>query len=209
MIRKAFVSLRQRFRRRRYLLIRDLTGIDSLAGFILDLGGGSAGFFAAMFPRPEQVILLDINYKSVYRARQKQSALHAIVADGRRLPLLSGSVAMTVSNSVIEHVDDPGTLAVEVRRVSQGYFLQTPNGDFPLETHSLIAIPFYNFIPWMWLRQLLCKIFGANFKYISSARYLPEQELRFLFPEATITYEKVLGLKKSFYVYCLNENIVQ
>jgi hypothetical protein len=115
-------------------------------------------------------------------------------------------VDVTTCNSVIEHVDDPDALAAEVRRVSWGYFLQTPHGGFPLETHSFIAIPFYNLIPWMWLRRFVSKIFRANFEYVSSVRYLPEQRLRFLFPEATITYEKVLGLRKSFYVYRLNEN---
>ncbi len=209
MIRKISGLLRRRSRRRRYLRIRDLIGIESLSGLILDLGGGAASFLVAMFPRPQQVILLDVSYDLVHQAKRKQSVLHVIVADGGHLPLANDSVDVTVCNSVIEHVDDPEALATEIRRVSRSYFSQTPNGDFPLETHSFIAIPFYNFIPWVWLRRLMCKIFGANFEYVSSVRYLPEQELRFLFPEATITYEKVLGLKKSFYVYHLNENIVQ
>ena len=207
MIRKIIGLLRRRSRRRRYLRIRDLIGIESLPGLILDLGGGPASFFAAMFPRPEQVILLDIDYNRACQARRRQSTLHVIVSDGERLPLSDRSVDVTICNSVIEHVDDPDALATEIRRVSRSYFSQTPNGDFPLETHSFIAIPFYNFIPWVWLRRLMCKIFGANFEYVSSVRYLPEQELRFLFPEATITYEKVLGLKKSFYVYHLDEHI--
>jgi ubiquinone/menaquinone biosynthesis C-methylase UbiE len=207
MIRKIIGLLRRRSRRRRYLRIRDLIGIESLSGLILDLGGGPASFFAAMFPRPEQVILLDIDYNRACQARRRQSTLHVIVSDGERLPLSDRSVDVTICNSVIEHVDDPDALATEIRRVSRSYFSQTPNGDFPLETHSFIAIPFYNFIPWVWLRRLMCKIFGANFEYVSSVRYLPEQELRFLFPEATITYEKVLGLKKSFYVYRLDEHM--
>ena len=144
---------------------------------------------------------MDIAYNAAHLAKRKQPALHVIVADGDRLPLGDGSIEMTVCNSVIEHVDNPDALATEIRRVSQGYFLQTPNGDFPLETHSFIAIPFYNFIPWVWLRRFVCKIFGANFEYVSSVRYLPERKLRLLFPEATITYEKALGLKKSFYVF--------
>ena len=181
-------------------------GIESLAGFILDLGGGPASFFAAMFPRPEQIILVDIDCNRACQAKRKQSALHVIVADGGRLPLADCSIEMTVCNSVIEHIDDPDALAAEVRRVSQGYFLQTPNGDFPLETHSFIAIPFYNYIPWVRLRRFVCKTFGANFEYVSSVRYLPERRLRLLFPEATITHEKLLGLKKSFYVYHLNRN---
>jgi ubiquinone/menaquinone biosynthesis C-methylase UbiE len=201
---KALGSLRRHFRRKRYLRVREVVEIESLAGFILDLGGGPASFFAAMFPRPEQIILVDINYNLACQAKRKQSALHVIVADGGWLPLADCSVDVTVCNSVIEHVEDPDALATEIRRVSQSYFLQTPNSRFPLETHSFIAIPFYNLIPYTWLRRFICKMFEANFKYVSSVRYLSEQRLRFLFPEATITYEKALGFKKSFYVYHLS-----
>ena len=136
---------------------------NSSDGFVLDLGGGPASFFAAMFPRPEQIILLDIAYNAAHQAKQKQPSLHVIVADGDRLPLGDDSIEMTVCNSVIDHVADPDALAAEIHRVSQSYFLQTPNGSFPLETHSFIAIPFYNFIPWVWLRRFGCKLFGANF----------------------------------------------
>ncbi len=206
MIRKVVGLLRRRSRRRRYLRIRDLTEIESLSGLILDLGGGPASFLAAMFPRPQQVILVDISYDLVHQAKLKESALHVSVADGVRLPLANDSVDVTVCNSVIEHVDDPDALAIEIRRVSRSYFLQTPNSNFPLETHSFIAIPFYNFIPRVWLRRLLCKIFGANFEYVSSIHYLSEKKLNSLFPEAIATYEKVLGLKKSFYVYYLGHD---
>ena len=201
MLRRAFVLLRQRSRRRRYLHIQDLLCVRFRAGFILDLGGGPASFFAAMYPRPEQVILLDIDHKRARQAKQKQFALCVMVADGERLPLADCAVEATVCNSVIEHVPNPDVLAAEIRRVSWSYFLQTPNGDFPLETHSFIAIPFYNLIPWGGVQRLICRAFGANFERISGVRYLPEQRLRALFPEAAIAYERALGLIKSFYIY--------
>ena len=207
MMRKGFDLLRRHFRQGRYLQIRNLMKVESRTGVILDLGGGPASFFAARFPRPEQVILLEINQALACQAKQKQPALHVIVADGERLPLADCSIEIIVCNSVIEHVDHPDALAAEMRRVGQGYFLQTPCRDFPLETHSFIAMPFYSLIPWMWLRRLVCKVFKANFEYLSSVRYLSEQGLRLLFPEAVITHERVLGLKKSFYVYCLNRNV--
>jgi SAM-dependent methyltransferase len=174
---------------------------------MLDLGGGPASFFATMFPKPERVILLDVDFNLAFQAKQKRPGLHAIVADGEHLPLADCTVDMTICNSVIEHVDNPAALAREIRRVSRGYFLQTPNGNFPLETHSFIAIPFFHLIPWMWLRQFVCRLLGANFEYVSNVRYLPEQTLAFFFPEALITYEKVLGLKKSFYVRYLDEKM--
>jgi SAM-dependent methyltransferase len=130
-----------------------------------------------------------------------------VVADGGRLPLADLSVAVTVCNSVIEHVDDPAALARETRRVGEGFFLQTPNGGFPFETHSFIPIPCYSLIPWTRPRRFVCRVFGADFEYVSSVHYLPEQRLGLLFPEARIIYEKVLGLKKSFYVYHPEEAI--
>jgi ubiquinone/menaquinone biosynthesis C-methylase UbiE len=199
--RRLFDTLRRRSRQTRYLRIRDLVGVESSSGFVLDLGGGPTSFFTTMFPRLEQIILLDVSSRAACRAKRKQPALQVVVADGEHLPLANHSIEVTICNSVIEHVSDPDVLASEVRRVSQGYFLQTPSRSFPLETHSFIPIPFYNWIRPERLRRLACRIFGANFDYVSSVRYLPEERLRSLFPEATITYEKALGLEKSFYVY--------
>lgn len=203
---KMAARLRQHSRLRRYKFIHGLLRVEGVSGFVLDLGGGPASFFGAMFPRPEQVILLEINYRRACKAKLTKPALHVIVADGEHLPLSDLSVDITVSNSVIEHVDDPGALAGEIDQVSQSYFLQTPNGDFPLEAHSFIAIPFYNVIPWKWLQRLICKVYRASFEYVSSVRYLSEQRLKLIFPRAKISYEKVLGLKKSFYVYRLSGN---
>ncbi|UCC62001.1 MAG: class I SAM-dependent methyltransferase [Anaerolineae bacterium] len=181
--------------------------VDQVKGFVLDLGGGSAGFFAAVYHKPDRIILLDVDFNLVREAKQRYPVLHFIVADGERLPVASSSMGMTVCNSVIEHVDDPDALAVEIRRVSQSYFLQTPNENFPLEMHSFVAIPFYHLIPWMWLRRFVCKIVGADYEYVSGVRYLSEQRLKQLFPEAAIAYEIFLSWKKSFYIYCSATNL--
>jgi SAM-dependent methyltransferase len=196
-----FARLRRRSRLRRYGRIQALLGVEALAGPLLDLGGGPASFFAALYPRPEQIVLVDVDGEEVARARERQPAISAVVADGERLPLARGSVAAAICNSVIEHVDDPGALAGEIRRVARSYFLQTPNGRFPLETHSFVAIPFYHLLPSRRLKGLACRLFGGDPAYIGRVRYLSEPALRRLFPEARVAYERVLGLRKSFYVY--------
>jgi len=56
-------------------------------------------------------------------------------------------------------------------------------------------------ISWEWLRKLVCQVLGARFEYIRNVRYLSEDQLIQLFPEATLEYEKALGMVKSFYVY--------
>ena len=201
MIRSSMQRLRQSFRRSRYRTLCELMNVDRVKGFVLDLGGGSASFFAAAYHKPDRIILLDVDLNPVREAKERYPGLCFIVADGERLPLANSSIGMTVCNSVIEHVDDPDALAAEIRRVSQSFFLQTPNKDFPLETHSFVAIPFYHFIPWTWLRRFVCELVGADYEYVSGVRYLSEQRLKQLFPEAAIAYEKVLAWKKSFYIY--------
>lgn len=174
--------------------------IESVSGFILDLGGGPASFFSAMFPRPEQVILAEIDYKKAHQAKQKQPSLYVVVADGQRLPLSDRSVEATVCNSVIEHVNCPGLFAAEIRRVSKRFFLQTPNVSFPFEFHSYIPIPLFHFIPFTWLRRFVSRMFGGNFDYINSVKYVSERQLKEFFPEAQVTRESFIGLTKSFYV---------
>lgn len=200
MIQRLFASLRRRSRDKRYRQVRDVLNVESQNGFILDLGGGPASFFAGMFPCPEQVVLVDINLADARQARRLRPSMGAVVANGEQLPFADGTFSATVCNSVIEHVDDPTRLSREICRVSRTYFVQTPNGRFPLETHSYIAIPFYNWIPLQRVKRWICRLFGANYAYVSSVRYLSETKLKELFPNADLIYEKAFGLTKSFYI---------
>ncbi len=195
-----FQLLRRQFRRQRYQNVQTTFGLGKQTGLILDLGGGATSFFINFFPRHDQIILLDINLEEVWLARQRFSQLNVVVADGEHLPFARQSLGLTVCNSLIEHVAAPAQLAAEIQRVSRDYFVQTPNGRFPLETHAFIGIPFYHWLPSERLRSLACALFRANYTYVSGVRYLSESRLRQLFPNAMITYERFLGLKKSFYL---------
>lgn len=201
MLKNLFKALRQNFRKVRYQQINSTVKLEKVSSLILDLGGGPASFFAEYFPNPRQVVLLEITPQLAQQAKRKRPDLHVVIADGECLPFAKQSLALIICNSVIEHVNQPQQLAQEIRRVGKTYFLQTPNGNFPLETHSYIGIPFYNFIPFDKLRRVICRLFGANYQYLSSVRYIPETTLRQMFPEAIIGYERFLGLKKSYYVH--------
>jgi SAM-dependent methyltransferase len=203
-LKQLFRQLRLKFRQKRYQIIQKQMKIDQVTGFVLDLGGGPASFFAERYPKPEDIILVEIKPDAAYRAKVKIPNINVIIADAEHLPLAKGAVDLTVCNSVIEHVTNPDKLAMETLRVSRSYFLQTPNGRFPLETHSYIAIPFFNWLPGRKIKQAACALFGANFEYVQSVRYLPEARLRRLFPRAEITYERFLLMKKSFYIYQQN-----
>jgi SAM-dependent methyltransferase len=192
--------LRQRSRRRRHRAIAEALDLRATSGLILDLGGGAARFFARVHPRPAQVVLVDVNPHVVRRAAEVVPGLRVVVADGCRLPFADRAIRATVCNSVIEHVEDPDRLAHEIERVSASYFVQTPHGRFPLETHSFVPIPFYGWIRSRRLRARLCRIFGADFEYVESVRYLDERQLRRLFPRARLVTERVAGFTKSFYL---------
>ena len=192
--------VRKRIRQARYGRLDTAMQIEGQKGFILDLGGGPASFFSALYPRPHRVILVDRVYGLACQAKHRVPGLKLVVADGEHLPFTDGSVETTVCNSVIEHVQDVAALASEIRRVGGGYFVQTPNGRFPLELHVPIPIPLYRWIPWSGARRGLCHLLGGDFAYVESVRYLSEDELARLFPEAQIKRERCLGLTKSFYV---------
>jgi ubiquinone/menaquinone biosynthesis C-methylase UbiE len=206
MLRSIFLRWRSHFRQRRFQKIQQLMRSEHVEGLILDLGGGPASFFAERFPHPAQIVLLEIEGKLALHAQRKLPALHVVVANGECLPFADQSISLTVCNSVIEHVEHPDQLAQEIERTSSAYFVQTPNGDFPIETHSIVGIPFYNYVQSKRVKRFLCRLFGGNFEYVESVRYLKESQLRKLFPAAETAYETALGLTKSYYLYCIGKN---
>jgi SAM-dependent methyltransferase len=200
MVRALAGRLRDRFRNARFQGIRRRFGPTIGQGWVLDLGGGPGSYFAVRFPDRARMVFLDISRREVAMVVTEMPGLRAVVADGEQLQFASASIALIVSNSVIEHVANPDRLATEIQRVGQAYFVQTPHAGFPVETHSYVGIPFYRQSRGKRMRQLLCRLFGADYSYVESVRYLSELDLRRIFPGAAIERELVLGLTKSFYV---------
>jgi hypothetical protein len=113
------------------------------------------------------------------------------------------------SNSVIEHVGDWEQMlrfSAELRRVSDAYFVQTPNFWFPLEPHCMT--PFFHWLP-IPLRVGLVRRFQLGHwekassvdqavRLVESARLLTKDMFQELFPDARIHTERLLGLPKSF-----------
>jgi hypothetical protein len=113
------------------------------------------------------------------------------------------------SNSVVEHVGDWGRMiqfANELSRVSQKYFVQTPNYWFPIEPHCLT--PFFHWLPkrikiWLvshfqlghWRRAATLEDAA---RLVESARLLKKKMLQDLFMDAEIVTERFLWLHKSF-----------
>ena len=195
-------AIGERFRRRRFQFFLDTVGQPTPSDWWLDLGGGSGTYFLSAAVPVAQLVLLDPELSELRLAQAHHPDVSYVCADGQQLPFKTDAFACIFCNSVIEHVPQPAALAAEIERTGRRYFVQTPNGRFPLESHSRVPIPFYRAFP-VGVRRVLSRWFGASFAYLESVSYLTEADLHRLFPHATFRRESVLGLTKSFYAYRL------
>jgi hypothetical protein len=110
---------------------------------------------------------------------------------------------------VIEHletIDRQAAMAAEVRRLAPLYWVQTPNFWFPIEPHFLT--PAWHWLPaglrvallrrrrWGWRGP--CPDPLQAEALVSEVRLMRGNELRRLFPEATLMKERVGPFVKSF-----------
>jgi hypothetical protein len=119
-----------------------------------------------------------------------------------------GQFDLCFSNSVLEHVGtlaDQKRMADEIRRVANGYFVQTPYRYFPIEPHFLV--PGWVGLP-VWLRTALHRRMDLGWVKaepgylqaradIEGCRLLSLKEFRLLFPEGQIVLERVGPFVKS------------
>lgn len=199
-----------RFRRRRFEFFWERVGRYAGTRWWLDLGGGPGSYLLAEINRLEQnaprVILLDIGEAELLDARRRFPQVQCVRADGENLPFRNDAFALIFSNSVIEHVAQPARLAAEIQRTGRRFFVQTPNGNFPLESHSPVPLPLFRRLPRV-LQKEMCRLAGASWDYLMSVHYLDESALRALFPSALVLRERICGLTKSFYVLTAPEQV--
>lgn len=193
------------FRRRRARLFQALMPVPA-GEVILDVGGYHTFWDKMACDNPVECL----NLHEPRLSRPLPSRFKYVIGDARALPYRSGQFALAFSNSVIEHVggwEDQRRFAAEIRRVGRSYWVQTPNRWFPVEPH-LIGV-FIHFLPFRIQRKLVrwFTVWGWVNKpsqqqiddFIRDTRLLTEREMRALFPDAQIYYERVLFLfKKSF-----------
>jgi hypothetical protein len=113
------------------------------------------------------------------------------------------------SNSVVEHVGDWERMvqfAKELSRVSNQYFIQTPNYWFPIEPHCMT--PFFHWLPkpiriWLVLHFQMghwSKVASIDeaVRLIEHARLLNKKMFQTLFKDAYVLTERFFLLPKSF-----------
>ncbi len=172
---------------------------------ILDVGGTS--YFwknSSLLSHPG----LRITLLNLYPVETSHPAIHAVQGDATDMrEFETGSFDLVFSNSVIEHLytlELQQKMASEILRVGKSYFIQTPNVYFPIEAHY--ALPFAQFYSKAFLHFMLTQTKFSRMKkwssaeasqYIAEIRLLNAQEMKALFPGASLLKEKVLGLTKS------------
>jgi 2-polyprenyl-3-methyl-5-hydroxy-6-metoxy-1,4-benzoquinol methylase len=208
-------SLGYKFRKKRLqefekLFFIRFSGIEKIE--ILDVGGTSNFWqHSTLLSHPG----LRITLLNLYPVETSHPAIHAIQGDATDLrEFEEGSFDLVFSNSVIEHLytlEQQQKMASEIRRVGKSYFIQTPNVYFPIEAHY--ALPFAQYYPKAFLLFILTKTKLSRLKkwssaeasqYIAEIRLLNAQEMRALFPGASLLKEKVLGLTKSITSHTLS-----
>jgi SAM-dependent methyltransferase len=147
------------------------------AARVVDIGCGEAGLAAAA---PDLDITgVDVQPRPTYAGPFVQ-------ADAtEHLPFDDGAFDLAYSNSVIEHLPPQRweRFAAELRRVSRGWFVQTPAWEFPLEPHALL--PCAHWLP-MSARRAYWQL-GAG-SDVASIRLLHRRELEALFGPAVPEY---------------------
>ncbi len=116
-----------------------------------------------------------------------------------------GSFDLVHANSVVEHMGTWGKMeafALEVRRVGERYYIQTPNFWFPVEPH--FRLPFLHWLPLAlgarllkWTERARKPTIGHAVRWLESNRTLDVAQLRCLFPDAVIKTEWLFLMPKS------------
>ncbi len=169
---------------------------------LLDVGGGTGitGEFRPLYESFDHVTLLNIRISPRPAIRIK---LDMVCGDGCQLPFAPRAFDWVFSNAVLEHVggeDQQRQFASEIRRVARkGYFVATPNRNFPIEPHTLL--PFYQFMPEGLQRRLVPFSPGYLTEY-EQIRLVSRGELQGLFPEAQVVACGVPGLPNNLIAFC-------
>jgi hypothetical protein len=172
----------------------------------------------AIFLRKGSVRIADLGgrelYWNIFGCEYLQSRkAHVTLINPERLPLPSSplftllegdacsleglpdnSFDLTHCNSTIEHVgrwDRIEAFARVARRLAQSYYVQTPYFWFPVDPHTVV--PLFHWMPESWRIKIALRFMASNFgEAVTVAQYatmLDRAQMKFLFPDAEISFE--------------------
>jgi SAM-dependent methyltransferase len=188
---------------------------------ILDIGSEDGSAIAAVIEgtpvRPPNVYIADIDEARVCEGARRFGFVPVPIPESGRLPFADRYFDIVYCSSVIEHVTVPKAqiwqvrsgrdfrararprqheFAREIRRLGKGYYVQTPNRWFPIESHTWL--PLVGWLPRPWQVRVIAISNRCWIKRTSPDWHLlTARELRALFPGAEIRRERFMGLTKS------------
>ena len=188
---------------------------------ILDLGASDGSHIAALLHGtnilPSNVYVADIDEGKVNSGTKRFGFTPVVIQESGKLPFPDGFFDIVFCNSVIEHVTIPKDeiwslysgnefrkrsllrqkeFADEIRQIGKGYWVQTPNKWFPIESHAWL--PFVALLPRPILILMLKVSNRIWVKQTSPDWYLlSKKEMTVLFPDATLLNETFAGFTKS------------
>lgn len=210
-------SLASRFRARRSAAVRALIAeIAARNGRckILDLGG-TPDYWVKIgvdFLREHKVRIEIVNREpgELGVGASADDLMSLSVGDACSLPRFAdNSFDLVHSNSVIEHLHGWKNMiafAAETRRLSANYYIQTPYFWCPIDPH-FVTVPFFHWLPRPVRAQLLNRFpiahsgrianYSRAVEVVEGVTLLDRKQFAFLFPDADIHFERVIGLPKS------------
>ncbi|MFN0025685.1 MAG: class I SAM-dependent methyltransferase [Acidimicrobiales bacterium] len=165
-------------------------------GITPDAELADSNIFERWYPHPERITATSVEDASAIERRYP--GVRFVQTDGERLPFSDRSFDVSFCSAVLEHVGGPEAqrrFVTEMVRVSDRFFLTTPNRWFPLELHTFL--PLVHWLPrgahrWL-LRRLGLRFWAdpANLNLVSAS------QLRAMFPpevHVMIVRNRTLGL---------------
>lgn len=199
-LKKPFSAARRESRQKKFAHEMQIQGGEN----ILDLGGTPS--FWENFPYDVKVTIVNLpeSYDSINL--ETRNNLNCIVGDACNMYEYDDkSFDICFSNSVIEHVggsEREHAFAMEVRRLADRYWIQTPSIWFPVEAHT--HIPFWWFLPGAVkraFRQRWARILPAWNEMVEGTVVILRADFQKMFPEAEIWTERFMLFPKSYVAF--------
>ena len=220
MITNIILKLSKKARQKRALMFRRQFQFECETR-LLDVGsenGANINFvLEGTTYRPENIFIADIDRNAIESGKANFGFQPVLLDESGKLPFEDNFFDIVYCSSVIEHVtvgkDEMWEItdgqrfrelaihrqkifADEIRRVGKKYFVQTPNRNFIIESHSWL--PFVGSLP----RSIFVKVIKFSNRFwvkqtIPDYNLLDKTELKELFPDAEIVAEKKFGMIKS------------
>lgn len=203
-------SLSYRLRAKRDRFLREFLLRNAAKGGrrILDLGG-TAHYWHRVgldFLRENK---FEITVVNLTETDLGEGPFNLLVGDATALDQPDNAYDIVHSNSVIEHVggaDQVAAFARESRHLAPAHYMQTPNYHFPIDPHFW-RMPGFHWLPESTRVSLLQRFPIATAgrlpdqenarRAVEGTRLLTIEDVRRLFPDSALRFERFAGLKKS------------